>query len=190
MKKIFSSIIILLILIPHCQVQGQTDKKNIVKINFLSPIVRTISTFYERQVFESSSLQLGLFYSGASQDDQQFRGFGITPEFRYYLSDKGALEGFFLAPYLRYQNLDVSSEGTLFGSNTRVENKVEYELFGGGLLVGGQWIFKDVISVDVWGGPGYNSVNTNVISGSEDELLLGFTSSFTIRFGATIGVAF
>jgi hypothetical protein len=75
----------------------------------MSPLVRTGSFFYERALDENKSVQLGFFYSGISVEDTRFRGFGITPEFRLYLSEKRqAPAGIFVAPYLRYQNFDLS----------------------------------------------------------------------------------
>src|SRR5687767_14306372 len=82
--------------------QAQTQ---VAKINILSPIFSTASLFYEQAVSVDKSAQLGFFYTGASLGDVKFRGFGVTPEFRFYLSDsKEAPRGAYLAPFVRYQN--------------------------------------------------------------------------------------
>ncbi|MBX9890955.1 MAG: DUF3575 domain-containing protein [Chitinophagaceae bacterium] len=104
------------------------EKKNLVKVNMLSPLVRTGSFFYERKIGTNSSLQLGVFYTGSKFDELKLRGFGITPEFRYYASEKGAMEGFYLAPFLRYQHYEI----------TELMNKGTLNTFGGGLLIGKQ----------------------------------------------------
>jgi outer membrane autotransporter protein len=171
--------------------QAQTEKKNIFKVNFLSPIVSTGSIFYERVITESASLQLGFFYTGASigsgDSKTSIRGIGITPEFRYYLSDKGAPQGFFVAPYLRYQSFNLTAKD----ESTNLDEKAKFTGFGGGLLVGGQWLFKDKISLDVWGGPGLTSRKFEYEgTASEDDFELGALGGFTFRFGATLGFAF
>ena len=166
--------------------QAQTDKKNIIKVNLFSPIVRTASIFYEREVSETVSAQLGFFYTGASIDDTEFRGFGITPEVRFYLSDKGTPEGFFIAPFVRYQNFNLTIED----ADLQIDSEADLTGIGGGLLIGGQWVFKDVVSLDVWGGPSYSSVSIDVTSGDEDDFSLGSVDGFGVRFGVTLGFAF
>jgi hypothetical protein len=191
MKKLFLAIILIVGIFVSNLSQAQDGPKNIVKINFLSPIVSTASLFYERVISESSSVQLGLLYTGAgigSGDTKTtIRGFAITPEFRYYLSEKGAPQGFFIAPYLRYQNYELTAKD----AQTSTDEKATFSGFGGGVLVGGQWIFKQRISLEVFGGPGYTSRNVKYEgTATEEDFTFGGLSGVTFRFGATIGVAF
>ena len=145
----------------------------------------TGSFFYERVITEKSTAQLGFFYTGWSIEGTRLRGFGITPEYRFYVSNsKQAPQGFFVAPFLRYQNLELSLDS---GSN-----KGTLTSFGGGLAIGGQWIFSDIISLDIFGGPNYNARNfksTTNGTTEEDFTLTGF-GSFGFRFGVTVGFAF
>jgi hypothetical protein len=64
---------------------------------------------YERVFSENISAQLGFFYAWdfPAYDEGYFAtGFAITPEFRYYLSNKNpAPRGIYLAPNYRYQKL-------------------------------------------------------------------------------------
>lgn len=153
-----------------------------IKINILSPIVSTASLFVEHAVGETSSIQLGGFYTGASIGETKFRGFGITPEFRYYLSDQ-ALDGFYLGPFLRYQNFDLTDDLT--------EDEATFSSFGGGLVIGRQWLLKERITIDLFGGPAYNSQSIEVSDGSSEEQFdTGAFGGFGVRIGVTIGVAF
>ncbi|MEY2638879.1 MAG: hypothetical protein RIR90_361 [Bacteroidota bacterium] len=156
------------------------EKKNLVKVNMLSPLVRTGSFFYERKISSNSSLQLGVFYTGSKFDELKLRGFGITPEFRYYASEKGAMEGFYLAPFLRYQHYEI----------TELMNKGTLNTFGGGLLIGKQWIFTKGISVDMFAGPSYNTGSVKVIDGTDNFDLPGGVNGFGVRAGLTVGIAF
>jgi len=159
----------------------QTEPTNNIKVNILSPIVRTGSVFYERKLGASTSGQLGVFYTGYSSDGLKLRGFGITPEFRYYASkDKGALNGFYVAPFVRYQNYTISEDA----------NKGELSTFGGGLLLGNQWLLKGGLNIDLFAGPSYNTGSVKIKSGTDSFDLPGGVNGFGLRAGLTVGIAF
>jgi len=165
---------------------AQGERTNVVKINLFSPIVSTVSVFYEKALSDQNSFQINFFYTGASIEDTQFRGFGLTPEYRFYLSEnKVAPAGFYLGPFLRYQNFNLSAND---GSQDDAEATLS--TFGGGVLVGGQWLFKDKIALDLFIGPSYNAGDLKVTDGSEDEFSTGILSGFGVRLGASIGYAF
>src|SRR5262245_54140240 len=105
---------------------------NVLKINIFSPIFKTFNVQYEKKINASSSFQLGFFYTGYSKDGDSFKGFGITPEYRFYLSDSEAPAGVYAAPFLRYQSFDISNG---------LGDKGTLDAFGGGLIIGKQWIF-------------------------------------------------
>lgn len=171
-----------------------SERKNLIKVNFLSPIVSTGSLFYERVISKNTSVQLGLAYTGAKvgtgDAKTSINGFYVTPEFRYYASKKGAPQGFFIAPYLRYQSLTLKASVTNFGTSGTTESKATFSSFGGGLILGGQWLFNDRISLEVFGGPNYSAGTFKVTSGKEEDFSLGGINGFGLRFGATLGIAF
>jgi hypothetical protein len=158
------------------------NPQNLFKVNLFSPLVRTGSFFYERALNDDSSIQLGFFYSGASIGDTKLRGFGLTPEYRFYLSEKPAPRGIFVAPFARYQSFNLTVEGE--------SGKASLSTIGGGLLVGVQTILKDRISLEAFIGPSYSSSKLDVTSGDEDDFEFGSLDGFGVRFGVTIGIAF
>lgn len=183
MKKVFalSLVSLFLVMIALPLAAQDAPPKNLIKINLLSPLVRTGSFFFERAMTDEISLQLGFFYTGASVGETTFRGFGLTPELRYYLSEKHpAPRGVFIAPFARYQNFTLTDD---------LDNEGTYSSFGGGLLVGTQTMFKNKISLDVWAGPSYSSGKTKVTDG-EDNFDLGSFDGFGVRFGVTVGFGF
>ena len=159
-------------------------QQHVIKLNLFSPIVRTVSGFYENAFSETTSAQLGFFYTGISIDDTEFSGFGITPEVRFYLSETTAPEGFYAAPFIRYQNFDLTIEDT--NARATLSN------FGGGLLIGKQWIFKERIALDAFIGPSYISGSVKVESpgSDEDDFETGGLDGFGVRLGLSFGVAF
>lgn len=176
MKKIIA----LFILIAAATDSFGQEKSNNLKINILSPIVSTLNLQYEHTIKKDQSFQLGLFYTGYSISSTKLTGIGITPEVRFYLSDEAAPQGVYIAPFLRYQNYSLSDD---------VNNKGTLRTFGGGLILGRQWVFKDKISLDLFIGPSYNSGSVSVTSGS-NNFNVGSINGFGLRTGVCIGVLF
>ena len=177
-------------------------QNNVLKINVLSPLVKTGSFFFEHKLSESSSFEIGgLFTSWSINDaDTDVTGFAITPEYRFYLSNtKKAMEGFYVGPFLRYQNLTLKNTSTYtdFDNNgntvTRTEESAaELNTFGGGVVVGHQWLFKQRFSLDTFLGPSFNggSISYKTTSNGSDTIDPGPFDGFGIRTGVTFGIAF
>ncbi|UYZ62968.1 DUF3575 domain-containing protein [Hymenobacter weizhouensis] len=184
---------VLLLTAVLCGMVGAASaQSNVVKLNIFSPIVKTGSFFYERKVTDGSSFQLGAFVTSYSPSDTKFSGFGITPEYRFYLSGE-ALNGFYVGPYLRYQNFTLKTTYESFNgtSSSTVEDKATLNTFGGGIVLGRQWLFKERFALDPFLGLGYNGGSVEVESnGSEDNFDTGAFQGFGLRAGLSIGIAF
>jgi hypothetical protein len=115
---------------------------------------------------------------GVKIQDTKFSGIILTPEVRIY-PKKNAIDGFYIAPYLRYQNYTLQN-GTDKGSLSSM---------GGGLLFGRQWIFKKGFTMDLFFGGHYGSSNVKVDSGT-DIFNTNLITGFGIRVGFAIGFAF
>lgn len=162
---------------------------NAFKINIFSPLVRTGSFFFEHKVSEHSSAQLGALFTAWSVGETRISGFALTPEYRFYLSEKPALEGFYFAPFLRYQNLSLT-EPTGYASSAR-DDKATLSTFGGGMLAGYQLLFKRRFTLDGFLGPSYNGGSLKVESeNSQTTFDVGTFQGFGLRAGVTFGVAF
>jgi hypothetical protein len=161
--------------------QDQPDvapEKNVMKVNTLALIIRTGAVFYEREISDLTSAQLGIAYMNYRIDETKLDGVGITPEVRFYIR-KNALDGFYIGPYLRYNNFGFD-DGTSTG---------RYKAFGGGVSFGRQWIFKKGFVIDVFFGGHYTNSKVTLTSGSETP---DFTKieGFSIRTGFALGFAF
>ena len=180
-KKFLLSAVMLCFLIAgsvKAQVQG-----NVIKFNIFSPIVKTINFSYEKTVSATSSAQLGVAITSIKITDTKFSGFQLTPEYRFYLSETEAPEGFFAAPFVRYSSFSLTNEFT--------SSEADMTTFGGGLILGKQWLLggNDNISMDLFIGPNYASSSVTVKSGANDFSLGGF-DGFGIRWGLNFGFAF
>jgi hypothetical protein len=173
---------------------------NVIKVNILSPIVKTGSFFFEHKLSASSSFQIGGLFTNWSINDTKITGFAITPEYRFYLSErKEAMEGFYVAPFVRYQNLTLKDtyDSYVYNSNgsttyTPQTDEASLNTFGGGILIGHQWIFKQRFSLDTFLGPSYNggSISYKSNNGSSGTLDAGSFQGFGVRAGITFGIAF
>ncbi len=163
-----------------CSLAATTGlQAQVLKINILSPIVRTLNVQYEQVLSGTSSFQVGFFYTGYEEDGDSFTGFGITPEYRFYLSETEAPEGVYLAPFLRYQSLKLEND---------LDGKGTYSSFGGGLILGKQWIFKEKVVLDIFIGPSYSSGTIKIESGSGENLGTGPFDGFGLRTGICFGL--
>lgn len=159
---------------------SQVNAQSTVKINILSPIIKTINLQYEKVLNESSSFQLGFFYTGASTGGTELKGFGITPEYRFYLSETEAPAGVYVAPFVRYQSFNLKDDDF-------TNNEADYSSFGGGLILGKQWVFKEKVVLDIFLGPSYSSGSVKVKSGS-DTFDTGAFDGFGLRTGLCFGI--
>ena len=187
MKKI----IILLSLLTAILISSTTtaqDKMNLLKTSLSAPLIRTYTLAFERVLNPDMSLQLGgNYFAGWKFGDNRFNGYAITPEFRYYLSEsKEAPDGGFIAPYARY-----GVTGIKMGEPGDEDyGKAEVRMIGGGLLIGTQRIFKNLISLEAFIGPAYYNAKLDVESGIEEDFALTLLDGWSVRLGVTIGILF
>lgn len=183
MKKLLLFLVVVIIAIPSFA-QEKSDvstEKNVLKINTLSLFLATGSIFYEHKISDATSAQLGVAYLGFKFNDTKFTGLILTPEFRIY-PKKNAIDGMYVAPYLRYQNYTLS--------NTSANAKGSLTSFGGGLLFGRQWITKSGFTMDLFFGGHYGSSSVKATSGNVSEFNTNLFSGFGFRVGFALGFAF
>lgn len=160
--------------------------QEIVKLNITSLVIKNINVDAEWEISKKASLNVGLnllpgtnftFSDGQSSLEGKIRGISIVPEVRFYLGKKGALSGFYVAPYgnLAYYKLPDGSSSSesfddFFGSGSTFTNtsltNVKTSMFGIGGMIGAQWMIADDRFVIDWG-IGGAGVNIATISGVE-----------------------
>ena len=157
------------------------SEKNTIKINPLSALLRTGSIFYEHKLSEKTSVQLGAAYTGMKISDTKFSGVSLTPEFRFY-PKQNALNGLYTAAFLRYQDYRVKDEESAA--------KGSYSSFGGGVLIGRQWVYSSAFTLDIFFGPSFNSGKVKADDGSNEPEINSAIDGFGIRTGIALGFAF
>jgi hypothetical protein len=172
------------------------ERKNVIKMNLWSPVVSTWNFAYERALNEKMSVQMGFAYTTKTLDDTKYRGYQIQPEVKFYLSEKGAPAGFYVAPFARYRSLSLSTEFPTydedgFPTGQTEEQKATWNSVGGGLVVGAQWLFAERVAFGLFGGPAFYSHSFKYEgNASEDNFSLRGNGGFAFRSGVTLGIAF
>jgi hypothetical protein len=92
------------------------------------------------------------------QSPQIRRGYAITPELRFYPGKKEkhqAPYGFYLAPYVRYTNFNISAlvpldpDPTAFFPGGNADLSLNYTGWAGGVMMGSQWVINH-FTIDWW----------------------------------------
>ncbi|MFM6954890.1 MAG: DUF3575 domain-containing protein [Sphingobacteriaceae bacterium] len=155
------------------------EVKNVVKINPLSAFYRIASVFYERALSEKTSVQLGIAFSAAKFEDTKYSGLALTPEYRFYLK-KQAPRGVYLAPFVKYQRYTTSDN----------VDKGTYKSFGGGFMLGHQWVYKSSFVLDLFIGPAYNAGTYTAEYGNGNPDFNAAIDGLGVRGGLAIGFGF
>ncbi len=146
---------------------------NAIKLNIPSLICRNAYVSYERYLSENKSVALDFsvlmprnvptyFISDIPSEEEvesgtfdvsQFgsldiNGFSITPSIRFYTSDKGNFQGFYIEPYIRYRRF-YANHAFKDSDNFDSELNMSLSKVAFGASIGSQWIINDKISIDV-----------------------------------------
>jgi Protein of unknown function (DUF3575) len=190
-------VVLSLALLAASATAASAQRAHAIKINPVSAAVRTGSLFYEHKVGDNSSAQLGLAITdcrvGASDTKSRLTGITIMPEYRFYLSGE-ALDGFYLAPFLRFRSFRASDQVWEYDGYTNtdvyVDRRANIMAYGGGAVAGRQWLVADQITLDIYLGL---SQNGSFFSTKDNVTAQDFDYDFDglgIRSGFTLGVAF
>ncbi|SMC35697.1 DUF3575 domain-containing protein [Moheibacter sediminis] len=202
-------------------IQTESPSRHIIKLNVPSLFVGTLSFQYEffpvnfmsislgykftpkrGMVFEDKVIDLIEDSSGIDNlestgerffRDFEFSGNAITPEVRFYLG-QGYGKGFYLGPFLRFDNYDFSSNYnfTTFEDQYLIDFEGKYKGFGYGLNIGTQFTIGKHFTIDTSLGPyfsnvkiDFNSVSDYNLSDAEMEQLREELSDFELPNGDT-----
>jgi hypothetical protein len=157
-----------------------SEEKNVLKVNTLSLIFGTGSIFYEHKINDYTSGQLGVAYLNYKFDNAKFSGIILTPEARFYVK-KDAIDGFYVGPYFRYQNFQLE--------DTDTNDNATYNNYGGGFVLGRQWITNSGFTMDLFFGGHYGSGKITSDIDADNWESPPF-EGFRTRIGFALGFAF
>lgn len=120
-------------------------------------------------------------------------GFGWTPEARIYPFESNDLK-VYVAPFAVFQNANLEVM-TYDANSSGIIDKANFSKYGGGIVFGGKYLFKNIAVLDVFLGPAYVSDNIDVKTGALEnfahfDLVLGTLSGYGLRAGVAVGIVF
>jgi hypothetical protein len=141
-----------------------------IKFNPLSIVYNCFNFQYQYANNKKRSFQVGgyfLNYKDNIDRSDSYNGFGITPEYRFYLTGKENMTGWFVGPYLRYEyfshiytNYYKIYESTNYTGDYHYENKI----FTGnavqvGAILGYQKTWTNGFTFETFLGIGYHNAS-------------------------------
>lgn len=166
------------------------EPRPVLKLNILSPVIGVISLQYEKPIDRHSSHQYGLFiFTGQTFGSTiPLGGIGLTYDYRFYLTSENQT-GFYVQPYGRYQYFYFTNSVTRARSGTpTIRKEDQINVYGGGLVLGRQWVFFKKLTLDIYLGPMFNT-NSNSMR-INPKNFSPFFYGFYYRSGVTLGFRF
>jgi hypothetical protein len=178
-------------------------RKNVINVNLSSMIISHYGISYERVLTNKISVRLygdvASYSVKYNNNDVQLNGFGIVPEFRYYVSGMGAPYGYFIGLYgvIRSYNLKGSFDSD--GKHYTGDGSSKY--FGFGFVNGPQFVIGNRVVIAIPFGISFgggtttnNFVYTDTNNGNTETKNANIPfigGSFIMpRFGIELGIAF
>ena len=176
-----------LLVIGQKPVPFERPPKPILKLNILGPLYGSISFQCELFRDKHSSDQYGLFIFTGQVLGQSIPagGFGLTYDYRFYMKSENQT-GFYVQPFGRYQHFQVDLNSSFTTRTSIVNNRINMDVFGLGLVLGKQWIIYNRLVFDMYLGPMYNQNSNNI--GINHRDFRPFFDGFWYRCGLTIGI--
>jgi len=147
---------------------------NVIKVNLSAVAISHYSLQYERVTGPNQSFAIGFGISpdvelpfkstlldqfGDEEDartaieSMKFTKFTVTPEYRFYISKKGAPKGFYLATFARYTNMSIKDTYEFTPSSGKkhyMEVEGSFNGYGAGAMLGIQWLLGKSVTLDWW----------------------------------------
>lgn len=165
MKKLNLLFIVLMMASTGLVAQQSAVKLGLGGLFVTAPNLRFEQALGDRMSFQitgSYKFPTGVNLSQASTEtvsltDTKISGFAVIPELRFYFgaAKAGTIEGFYLAPYLKYHRYGTSTTTSFSYVNPQGQSiplnpelNLRLSTIGGGLQIGYHWIFGEHFSLD------------------------------------------
>ncbi|MBN1185743.1 MAG: DUF3575 domain-containing protein [Bacteroidales bacterium] len=187
-------LVLLINLLITNKVYNQDNKENVVTTSISNLALLAPTIYYERVLGDHMSAKMGAFYNRLTVIEITRSGYGVVPEFRYYMGEKGAPRGLYVAPFYKYQFCEYSSPNVDPDTHKSYIARLNMNGYGGGIVVGAQ--FGNSFVFDMFLGPSYT--NWKTISSERptdddaisDKSFLKEGPLFGVRFGLSMGFGF
>jgi len=174
-------------------VDVSNDRKNAIKLGFLSPAWNATTLYYERSIKTGQSLEFGIGVIGLGLEDYYHDESGIILKAGYkfltrpeYYQNKfryaHLLKGSYIKPevtFVHYSATDIYEWDLVW------EEKRDVTIFNFAVVGGKQWVFQNSLLLDLYAGIGFNVGDTDNV----DSFHFAFTGN-TVTFTAGFKIGF
>ncbi len=224
MKQLFIIAFLFTSLFTNAQ-QADILRKHAIKTNILSAVYNTLNVSYEKLKPNGNSVLIGASYMdfddfGENNYDYSFgngftkvEGVSLTSEYRLHFSGQG-FEGGYVGGFARAMYYERAAQSVNYNyqssqqpmSTDILREDFKYVSAGLGFVVGYQFVVKNRITFDFFGGPVYQylihedrktrNLNTGANVQSQNETLLAesipnkYIRGYGLRGGITVGILF
>lgn len=177
----------------------QENKKNIIKVDFLSPLTGNTTFAYERSLRPGRSVEasLGIIGLGIDPGDENPGGAFVKFGYKFIKDPDFYLRGMRYAHILKggYIKPEVAlgflSRDTYNYDNFYNDRIVREDAFSGTfqLVFGKQWVFDDIFAVDLYAGIGYGFTTSENGDGYHYGYVIA-DNSFPISFSSGLKIGY
>ncbi len=224
MKQLITIPLLIVSFLANAQ-QNDVKRKHAFKTNMLSAIYNTLNVSYQKLNTDGNSFLIGASYMDFNDfGDNTYtydmynyvnytmvEGVALTGEYRLHFSGEG-FQGGYVGGFTRAMYYQRDAMNTLYvytGQNSttnHIKEEFNYVSAGLGFVVGYQYVVKNRITFDFFGGPVYQylihedrktrNVTTGASLDSQDATLLAeripnrYIRGYGLRGGITVGILF
>lgn len=175
-------------------VDVSNDRKNAIKLGFLSPAWNATTLYYERSIKTGQSLELGIGVIGLGLEDYYDDESGIILKAGYkfltrpeYYQNRfryaHLLKGSYIKPEVTF--VHYSATETYDGGCIIWDEERDVTIFNFAVVGGKQWVFQNSLLLDLYAGIGFNVGDTDNV----DSFHFAFTGD-TVTFTAGFKIGF
>lgn len=166
MRKLTLILLVLKLLCLGTLSAQSISSKQIIKTKPYTPLLNNLSFGYEKSITDTRSIEfsVGLIGAGFNENDYfDAKGLFVTAGPRFYMRkkqkegglEKAALTGLFFKPELIISSYKGTNSFQDWITTDIIEEEFNATAFAGIFNLGYQFIFADIISLDISGGLGY-----------------------------------
>jgi len=197
MKKIFYLLALVFLTVTSSAQNGEMAKPEVNRFRFsaIQFLNSTLQVEYERMIDESTSFVIAPSMKYRDNDSEEQTAFGVDIQYRFYVYHKERerhSKNLFFAPYGFYKHYNLREECWDHNNYYPYEEShfetSHFDVVGGGVVFGIQYVFAERISVDAYIGGGVRKALG--YDGDSDFFMEPGNSGIVPKVGLNIGFSF
>ncbi|MEA3503810.1 MAG: DUF3575 domain-containing protein [Bacteroidota bacterium] len=195
MRKIICLVVFVMVGFASSAQNVNVEKPEVNRFRFsvIQFINSSLQVEYERMVGENNSFIISPMIKYRDNDTEEQFAVGVDFQYRFYVYHKDLAKhskNIFFAPYSFYKHYSLEEEvwDYYHGDDHWYNESSTFDVVGGGVVFGLQYVFADRISVDAYVGGGLRK--TIGYNGESDYFMEAGNSGIVPKVGLNVGFSF